>query len=88
MSDTTMHDDDNKTLHEAIAGAIRFEAEQVARGTPPHRIAIAATMLAAMIVGENGASAEEIQQGVTALSEVVRKVATSAFHGHGRQAMH
>jgi hypothetical protein len=63
-------------IHDAIPGAIAFEADQQSCGIPPLETAAAAAMLIGMIVREGADDAAQVERALRPLLKVMRLIAT------------
>jgi hypothetical protein len=67
--------DQKQLLHEALTGAVSFEADQQERGIPPLKTAAAAAGLIGMIVGEGAQDQAQIEKSLGHLFKVIRLIA-------------
>jgi hypothetical protein len=66
-------------MHEALAGAVDFEAHQQARGIPPLQTAAAGAMLIGLILAEGADDLPQLERAIEHLVEVIRLVATDVL---------
>jgi uncharacterized caspase-like protein len=62
-------------MHDALAGAVAFEAQQQSRGIPPLESAAAAAMLIGLILGEDADDASQAERALGHLTKVMRLIA-------------
>jgi hypothetical protein len=64
-----------KLLHDALAGAVDFEAQQQSSGIPPLETAAAAAMMIGLIVGERADDVAQVERALAPLAKIIRLIA-------------
>jgi hypothetical protein len=69
-----------KLLHDALAGAVDFEAQQQSSGIPPPETAAAAATMIGLIFGEGAGDVAQVERALAHLVKVMGLIAADCVN--------